>query len=230
MFGGVGSGIYGGSRGLYGTLANYGTLNLTVASPPQSFVEPLTLDDVKRYIGLPERSPLDAEEDLQLESMITAARGQAEILQGRDLVRKQWDLSLDFWIDYFFQLRSPLASVDLFTLRDSTGSYTTLVENRDYIVDTLKDPGVVAPPYNTMWPVFTPWPSSAILIRFTSGFAADSIWWKAGDGDRIKNGMRLLISNWFTGRLPFEQGIDPAKEYPFGLTACLSQGAIRHVA
>ena len=229
MTGGIGAGVYG-PQGLWGGLAPNGSIALTDSSPSQTFEEPFCPEEIKAFLKIPVRSPTDPEEDALICDLISAARVVAEYFQGRDLVLKQWDLHIDFWIDYFFQLRSPLASVDLFTLRDSTGGYTTLVENKDYIVDTLKDPGVVAPPYNAMWPVFTPWPSSAILIRFTSGFAADSIWWKAGDGDRIKNGMRLLISNWFTGRLPFEQGIDPAKEYPFGLTACLSQGAIRHVA
>ena len=45
----------------------------------------------------------------------------------------------------------------------------------------MKSPGLVAPPYNSMWKVFTPWPSSAILIRYTSGFANG-----VADEDRTK--------------------------------------------
>jgi uncharacterized phiE125 gp8 family phage protein len=226
MFAGVD--IYGGA------VAGYSSINLTDASPPQSFVEPLTLADVKSYLKLPARSPADPGEDAGLSSLISAARGQAEILQGRDLVRKQWDKFLDYWPPQtpangnFIQLRAPLVTVDLVQLKDSTGALAILAENTDYVVDTAKQPGVLAPPYNSIWRSFTPWPSSAILIRFKSGFAANSPWWTA-DGELVRKGMRELISDWFNNRLPFAQGLDPTQEYRFGVTAALSQGGIRLV-
>ena len=95
-------------------------------------------------------------------------------------------------------------------------------------MDTKKSPGVVTPPYNSMWPVFTPWPSSAILIRYTSGFANGSVFWQA-DGRTIKVGMKRLINDWFTGRLPFERNFDPTRELPFGVTTMLSQGTLKQV-
>jgi uncharacterized phiE125 gp8 family phage protein len=228
QFGGIGSGIYGPNGGLYGWLESYGSLTLTDSSPVQSFVEPFTLDEVKSFLKLPARSPTDPDEDDLITGLISAARVQAEYMQGRDLVQKQWDLSLDFWLDYFIKLRAPLVSVDLFTTTDNTGLVTTLARNVDYIVDTKKSPGVVTPPYNSMWPVFTPWPSSAILIRYTSGFANGSVFWQA-DGRTIKVGMKRLINDWFTGRLPFERNFDPTRELPFGVTTMLSQGTLKHV-
>jgi hypothetical protein len=104
-----------------------------------------------------------------------AARQQAEIAQGRDLVPKQYDLSFDYWTGYHLELGSPLVSVDLVQYKDQAGTVTTMVENTDYIVDKAKRPGILAPPNNTIWPIFTPWPSSAILIRFTSGFTASDV-------------------------------------------------------
>ncbi len=71
--------------------------------------------------------------------LISAARVKGEYMQGRDLVQKQWDLSLEFWLDYFIKLRAPLVSVDLFTLpRPRQEGYTTLVEDTDFIVDTKR--------------------------------------------------------------------------------------------
>jgi uncharacterized phiE125 gp8 family phage protein len=183
---------------------------------------------MKSYLKVPQRSPTDPDEDELIAWLISAARVQAEYMQGIDLVQKQWDLSMDFWLDYFIKLRAPLLSVDLFTLLDNTGATTALVEGTDYIVDTRKRPGLVAPPYNQMWYVFTPWPSSAILIRFTSGYNNSSVFWQA-DGRVIRQGMRLLINEWFTGRLPFDREFDPRKELPYGVTAMLSQGALKHV-
>jgi uncharacterized phiE125 gp8 family phage protein len=218
----------GGGVGFYGALSGYGSLSLTESSPPQSFSEILTLAEVKSYLRLPDRSPADQAEDDELMSLIVAAREQAEILQGRDLIKKQFDLSLDYWFNYRIELRDPLASVDLFRYKDSSGAVTTLAENSDFIVDMSRHPGFVSPPHNKTWPTFASWPSSAILIRFTSGYAPSSPFWSDA-GARVKNGMKLLINNWYHNRLPFEKGMDAAAEYPYAVTACLSYGSLVRV-
>jgi hypothetical protein len=223
-FGGVGPyGTYG-NLGLFGALVAYGSLNLTETSPEQSFVEPLDANLVKDYLKIPLRSPADSYEDAQINMFISGARNQAEILQNRDLVRKQWDLSMDYWPSYRLEMRSPTVSVDLLQYKDSNGAITPMVLDRDYIVDVAKQPGVVAPPYNGTWPTFTPWPSSSILLRHTSGYSVSSPFWN-GPGARIKNGMLLLISAWFNNRLPFEKGAAATAEYPYAVTSCLSYGA-----
>jgi uncharacterized phiE125 gp8 family phage protein len=214
-----------GGVGLYGALSGYGSLSLTESSPPQSFSEILTLAEVKSYLRLPDRSPADQAEDDELMSLIVAAREQAEILQGRDLIRKQFDLYLDYWFNYRIELRAPLASVDLFRYKDSSGAVTPLAENTDFIVDTSRHPGFVSPPHNKTWPTFATWPSSAILIRFTSGYAPTSPFWSDA-GARVKNGMKLLINNWYHNRIPFEKGMDATAEYPYAVTACLSYGSL----
>lgn len=214
--------------GLYGALVPYGSLNLTDSSPAQNFVEPLDLDAVKSFLKIPVRSPADSAEDTQLQMLITAAREQAEILQRRDLVRKQWDLSHDYWPSYHIELRAPLVSVDLVQYKDATGLVTTMTEDTDYVVDTAKAPGAICPPYNKPWPMFTPWPTSAILIRLTSGFSATDSFW-SNSGARVKNGMLLLISAWYYQRLPFEIGMGATQEYPYAVTSCLSYGAVPSV-
>lgn len=212
----------------YGGFQGYAALNLTESSPPQSFIEPLTVEQVQNYLRIVPSSPADPLEDADLQLFISAAREQAEIMQGRDLVRKQWDLTLDYWPSWRIELGNPLVSVDLFQYQDSDGVFKTLAEDTDYIVDTRRQPGFVSPIYNGSWPTFTPWPSSSILLRFTSGFSSDSAFWNDA-GARIKNGMLLLISSWYNQRLPFETGADPAKEYPYAVTACLSYGARRNI-
>ena len=211
--------------GLYGALSGFGSLSLTEASPPQSFSEILTLAEVKSYLRLPDRSPADQAEDDELMSLMVAAREQAEILQGRDLIRKQFDLSLDYWFNYRIELRDPLASVDLFQYKDSNGAITVMAENTDFVVDKSRHPGFVSPSYNKTWPTFATWPSSAILIRFTCGYAANSPFWSDA-GARVKNGMKLLINNWYHNRLPFEKGMTATSEYPYAVTACLSYGSL----
>ena len=223
---------------------SYGTLALTVSSPAQVFVEPLSLADVKAFLNR-QNVPADPAEDAMLEGFITAARALAETAQNRVLVPKQYDLTLDhFWDnsldrdnnrrhnwqgDYVvvneIQLRSPLISVDLVRYRDNLGGYTVLTPDVDYIADTAR--ALVMPPFNQSWPSFTPWPSSAVLVRFTSGMTADDVFWSEA-GTVVMNGMKYLISEWFNGRLPFEPAAS-IQEYPYTVTMLLGHGAIPRV-
>ena len=200
-----------------------GTLRVTEADPAQTFTEPLTLDMVKKHLQIDDAN---TDSDGLLQMWISAARYQAEIVQGRDLIRKQWDLSYDYWPQYRVELRAPLVSVDLVQYKDLTGATTEMEENTGYVVDKTKEPGLITPPWNISWPAFMPWPSSSILIRFTSGYAADSQWW-SGRGALVKSGMLLLISAWFENRLPFATGLASVNEYPFAVTSCLSYGSLK---
>lgn len=203
---------------------DYGTLSLTVTSPIQSFTEPITLAQAQHFLGVPILPPVEDENDALIEMLIAGARGIAEIYQRRDLVRKQYDLSLDSFVSTEIPLRPELVSVDLVTYKDSDGVTTTLTEGTDYIVDTAKQPGLIVPPYGKTWPSFTAWPSSAVLVRFTCGLASTDAWW-AGDGQWVLTGMKHLISHWYNGRLPYEAGVAAVNEYPMTV-ALLSWGAV----
>ena len=124
-FGGIGPfGSYG-NLGLYGSLVPYGTLNFTATSPPQSFTEPLSLQQAKNFLRLPNPSGSSPDDD-DISAMISAARTQAELFQNRDLVTKQYDLSLDYWPGYRVELRAPVQSVDLVQYTDSNGDITVM--------------------------------------------------------------------------------------------------------
>lgn len=201
---------------------SYGTLRLTQTSPPQAFTEPILLADLKNYLRVDTGLTQD---DALLGVMISAAREQAEILQNRDLVEKQWDLHYDYWPAYRLRLRAPCKSVDLMQYTDLTGNVTTMTVTTDYVVDLSKEPAVITPPWNRSWPAFTPLPSSAILARFTSGYALDAPFW-TGSGARVKIGMLMLISSWYENRLPFTPGARADAELPFAVTSCLNYGAL----
>lgn len=201
---------------------SYGTLRLTVTEPAQTFTEPIALAEAKNYLKI------DAgftDDDTQIGVLISAARAQAEMLQNRDLIRKQWDLSYDYWPEYRLRLRAPCVSVGLMQYTDLTGNVTTMQVDTDYVVDLKKEPAVITPPWNRSWPAFTPLPSSAILVRFTSGYAADDPYW-SGPGAMVRIGMLMLMNSWYENRLPFTPGARNDAEVPFAVTSCLSYGAL----
>ena len=211
---------------MWGAYVTYGTLSLTQTSPPQTFVEPLALADVKAYLKVPQRSPADPVEDAFIGSLISASRAYAEREQGRDLVRKQWDLNFDYWMSYRIELPPvPLVSVDQVQYTDFQGNVKTMTEGTDYTVDRSKQPGCIIPPWNVMYPVFTPAPSSAILVRFSSGYDPNDAWWQ-GDGQVVLEGMRYMISQWYNVRLPAGQ---QASEWPLTAREALTFGQRQRV-
>lgn len=190
----------------------YGTLDLTVSSPAQTFEEKLTVQDVKDLC----RIEVDTEDSL-IEGWIPPARNLAEILQGIDLVPKRYDLYLDQFPCSEIELRRPLQSVELIRYTDSSNTNTDLTDE-EYFVDTAR--GIVTPAYGRTWPSFTPRPSSAVLVQFTSGYASDHPFW-SNAGSRILQGMKLLISEWYHKRLPEDIG---AADLPSGLRNLLCWG------
>jgi uncharacterized phiE125 gp8 family phage protein len=165
---------------------------LALTGSPTTITELFTTSEVKEYLRVPDPSPTDSAFDAELELMIAAAREAAEGFQGRDLVQKQWDLILDTFDQTQIKLREPLDSVESITYKDSGGTTTTLTVNSQYIADLKRH--FVQCPYGESWPSFTPWPSSAVTIRFTSGGTA------ARHLRLLKMAMLQLIEVWFTGK------------------------------
>jgi uncharacterized phiE125 gp8 family phage protein len=201
-----------------------GSLNLLSGSPIAAFIEPLTVAEVEQFLRLPALSPTDDDRDSLMESLIIAAREVAEIEQRRDLVEKQWELSLDWWPGKI-ELREPLVSVDLVQYTDSDGTVTALIANTDYIVDTAKHPGVILPAYSKTWPTFTGWPSSPILVRFTSGLTSTDIFWSDA-GQRVLLGMKMLIAHWYNNGDIMAMPGSTGAEIPWAAKVLLGTGAV----
>lgn len=187
---------------------------LTQTSPPQTFVEPLSMAEAKEFCEIPEA---DGTRDFLVSALITAAREVAELRQGRDLVTKQWDLTFNRFCREV-QLRENVATIDLFRYRDSDGTYHTLVEGTDYILDTSAF--LAVPPYGITWPSYTPWPSSSVLLRYTVVPPAIDT--------QVLLGMRFLISQWYVNRIPAELGASNVQQYPFAL-GLLDHGRVERV-
>lgn len=201
-----------------------GTMTLLDSSPAGGFTEPLTVAQVRARLQIPDRSPEDSDETAWLEALISAARDVAEVHQKRDLVRKHWELRLNDFGETQIDLRSPLVAVTSVTYRDSDGVTHALVENTDYIVDTARRPGIIQPPYGEDWPSFTPWPSSAVAIRFTAGHTSSDAYWLAA-GKQVLQGMLMAIRYWLDNYAPGDVGSLMQSDYPFAAQVLLSTGA-----
>jgi len=195
-------------------------MNLTLVTPPQLTDEPLSTEEVRDFLRLQQ---IDDEDTMSINRLIPAVREIAEVHSGRHQARKQFTLALDnfpssrsiFTWPYstqytdpilyqfqigpsFIELLDPLVSVDDFTFAKSDGTVVTLFENTDFVVDTLKHPGVVSTPYGKTWPGDAGAPSSAVQITFTCGYLPAEV------SASTKQWMVHRIAQMFTKRLPID--------------------------
>jgi len=214
-------------------------MNLTIVQDAQPTDEPLLISDVEQQLNLDSGTGT-----ANLQQLITAARLEAEKENGRELAKKQFLLVLDrfpcesYWTSFgltppqyndrpygfYFDgpnigLLDPLISVDSFTYRTSDGTVNTLNSGTDYIVDTNKHPGEIWPAYGTQWPTATLWPTSAVQIKFTAGFLPAQV------PAVIKNGMLLLIGEWYENRLPFT-AVRFIAEMPFSVRSAFQNNKL----
>ena len=220
-------------------------MNITLITDATPSLVPVQVSDCAQYLRL--ESAAETADANQIQLMISAARLEAENEQARELSQKQWTLALDrfpvggyynlttpftgndggyrelsFRMGHnFIELLDPLISVTSFTYKDYTGTVNTMTPNVDYIVDTMKHPGIVCPAYGTQWPTATLWPSSAVQITFEAGFvpSTNPCPWT------VRQGILLLVSQWYEGRIPFE-AIRFAAELPFSVTSLFRAGKL----
>jgi uncharacterized phiE125 gp8 family phage protein len=170
--------------------------------------EPLTLAEVKTFLRVDHE-----EDDQELQTMIRAAREQAELHHGRELARQQWDVFLDAWPAYEIRLPSPLVSVESVSYKAMDGSTADLVAGVDYFAGTDSEPGAVVCWPGKTWPATDLWPSAPIRIRCTCGYTREEV------TDALKAGMKMLISGWYDNRSGFSVG-NIAHPLPFAAQAC----------
>ena len=189
-------------------------IKLTVTSPVQTFTEPLTSEEVRQQLSLPDS---DTTRDLLITTYIIAVREVAEECQQRDLVSKQWDMWLSNWPNHI-ELREGVVSINTFRYRREDGDYVTMTATTDYIFDSAL--GRLVPPVGGTWPTATLWPTSAIEITFT--VTAQAV------REKLKRGMLFLITQWYWNQIPAELGASEVQHYPFMLSL-LSQGRKEYV-
>lgn len=201
---------------------DYWSISELVYSP--AFVgtaeEPVTLETVKEFLGLPVLSPPDSGKDAELNLMIAAAREEAEELWGSPIKLRQFRKVGDYWPCHI-RLKSPLNSVDLFRYKDEDGNWNNLTLGTDYIIDTAKDPAIITLPPDVTWPTEALWPTSPIEVYFSAGYLdEDDI------PNKIKQGILMLISHWFTNKVPIQSFAGQPQEVPYTVTRLL-RGAPR---
>jgi len=195
--------------------------NLVLKTPPAT--EPMSLQEVKDYLKISDYEEYTSE-DTYLTSLITAAREYCEGFQNRAYVTQVWEMALPYFPREIEIPKGNPQTVDSITYKNSAGVITTLTANTDYVTSTRGIVGHVVPAYGKAWPSFIPFPLDAVIVTFTAGYGA-----AADVPENIKQALKLLISHWFTHRIPLDQAMGSTKEIDFTLSALLWQNRIVNV-
>lgn len=195
---------------------------LSLITPATS--EPLTLQEAKEHLRVD-----DDAQNARISNLITMAREIVEVQTHRQIMSATWRLTMDhfpgrlpFWpqgvrrekawergrftVDRAILLKlPPIQSVTSIVYVDTNGTQQTLSPSQ-YIVDTYKEPGRIAPAYNDYWPD-TREQINAVIVTFVAGYTIVPA--------TVKELMYLILADSFEYREGLSQDslkISPAVE------------------
>lgn len=128
---------------------------------------PITVEEVVEHLRL------DSPQPTLIEQFIRAAVRDAERYTRRQIMPAVWRLRIDAFPEDGQPIElpyPPLATVDEFKYIDGTGVEQTLVEDTDFVVDNLSEPGRVIPAFGLYWPTARTF-TNVVSIKYTAGYA-----------------------------------------------------------
>lgn len=178
-------------------------MQLNLKTPPAS--EPVSLDDIKAH------SRIDyADDDAELQAMVTAARTHVERFTGRALITQTWTATLSDFPAPSRTIRLPkppfqeVVAIDYYDADGASQSFT------GYSAAALGDIGALWP--ETSWPATATRPD-AVTVEWTAGYgdAADDV-----PAD-IREAIMLVAAHFYEHRVAAMPGESAIRRLPFGV-------------
>lgn len=161
-------------------------MNITVSVPPDD--EPVTVEEAMAWSRID-----DAAEGAVLESIIKRAREEAESILQRALLTQTIVQRYDCF-PYFFEMRSPVASVTTLQYIDTAGTLQT-IDAANYWVDLYSEPARLVPTSTYSWPMVQLGRPNAVVLTYVAGWAsADLV------PETIRGAILKLVDHWYENR------------------------------
>ena len=180
-------------------------------------VEPLSVQDVIDQCQLGE---IPDDQRLRVSAYITGARQLLERRLRRQFCTATWKLYLDrFPGEIQITDKLPVKTITHIKYYDANGTLTTLTPAATYYQSDLTSeqrPARIMPAHGTNWPSVRSEIYNAVEVQFTAGYGA-----AADVPAAIKNGMLLLVANWYENREQTIVGVS-VSQLPWGVEACIT--------
>jgi uncharacterized phiE125 gp8 family phage protein len=152
---------------------------------------PVTIEEMKTHLRV-----THSDDDQYITALTLAATTWAEQFQRRVYIKRSMVMQLDRFPGGNGIIRpvySPLDSVTSIQYVDSAGA-TQTVDSDDYRVDTVTEPGRIAPAFSKVWPV-TRSVIGAVTVTYEAGY--ESI---GAVPDHIKHAVKLIVGHFYENR------------------------------
>jgi len=157
-------------------------------------VEPVSVSQAKEHLRI---DASFSDDDLYLQTLITAARVWVENAADRTLIRSQWQIKFDMFPSNDIELRRPPLMSDPVVVTyvpSNTGNYTP-VAFTDFRTDRDSEPQVIRPQWNGSWPTARG-AENDVTITYWAGYGES--------GDDVPAAARhtilMLVAHWYTAR------------------------------
>jgi uncharacterized phiE125 gp8 family phage protein len=157
-------------------------------------VEPVSISEAKDHLRIDQGF---GEDDLYIQSLITAARTWVENAADRTLIRSRWQIKFDMFPSWDIELRRPPVMsdpIEVTYVQSNTGDYTP-VQFTDFRTDLDSEPEVIRPQWDGSWPT-TRGAENDVTIKYWAGYG-DS-------GESVpaaaKHVILMLVGHWYSTR------------------------------
>jgi uncharacterized phiE125 gp8 family phage protein len=162
-------------------------------------IEPVSLAEAKSHLRIDSGF---TDDDLYVQSLISAARYHIEAVSDRTLVRSQWQLKLDLFPSWEIELpRPPIATGDVVVTFVPSQNPSLTETFTDFRVDRDATPAVIRPQWNGSWPT----------CRGAENDVTITYW--AGYGESVsdipppaRHCVLLMLGHWYAHREAVVQG------------------------
>lgn len=154
-------------------------------------VEPVSVAEAKQHLRIDHEF---SDDDLYIQSLITAARHYVENYVDRTLLRTQLQMKLDYFPIWDIPLPRPPVMADTVVVQyvssdSSTATFTNFRTDRD------ATPAVIRPQWNGTWPTARG-SENDVTISWWAGYGTTG----ASVPVPARHAMLLILSHWFRNR------------------------------
>lgn len=162
-------------------------------------VEPVSISEAKSHLRI------DADftdDDLYLQSLISAARIHVETVSDRTLILSQWQMKMDVFPSWDIELpKPPIAVGDVTVSYIPSDAVYLPVSYTNFRVDRDSTPAVIRPQWNGSWPSARG-AENDVVITYWAGYGPSP----ANVPTPARHCILMLVASWYANREAVVQG------------------------